>query len=67
MSEDDQKKGKRKVQGVPQSNKRKKSTKISSLFHKRGNRNAKRTAKYNNKQEDHDILYRSPEQTDLHT
>ena len=31
------------------SNKRTKSTKISSLFPKRGNRNAKRTEKYNNK------------------
>ena len=61
------KKGKRKVQGVPQSqtaapprpqeeeetdnlnkhkpNKRTKSTKISSLFPKRGNRNTKRTEK----------------------
>ena len=64
-------KGKRKVQGVPQSqaaahsrqqeeeetdkfkqaqiDKRTKSTKISSLFPKRGNRNAKRTEKYKNK------------------
>ena len=64
-------KGKRKVQGVPQSqtaaiarhqkeeetdnpntrksNKRMKSTKISSLFPKRGNRNAKRIEKYKNK------------------
>ena len=31
------------------SNKHMKSTKISSLFPKRGNRNAKRTEKYNNK------------------
>ena len=31
------------------SNKRTKSTKISSLFPKRGNRNAKRTEKYKNK------------------
>ena len=67
----DPKKGKRKVQGVPQSqtaafldtkrkrnptnqnkhksNKRTKSTKISSLFPKRGNRNAKRTEKHKNK------------------
>ena len=60
------KKSKRKVQGVPQSqtaaqrkptnpnkhksNKRTKSTKISSLFSKRGNRNAKRTEKHKNKQ-----------------
>ena len=65
------KKGKRKVQGVPQSqtaalprpkrkrkptnpnkhksNKRTKSTKISSLFPKRGNRNTKRTKKHKNK------------------
>ena len=64
------KKGKRKVQGMPQSqaaalprhqkeeqtkpnkrksNKRTKSTKISSLFPKRGNRNAKRTEKHKNK------------------
>ena len=65
------KKGKRKVQGVPQSqtaalptfkrkrkptnlnkhkpNKRTKSTKISSLFPKRGNRNTKRTEKHKNK------------------
>ena len=65
------KKGKRKVQGVPQSqtialprhkrkskqinpnkhksNKRTKSTKISSLFPKRGNRNAERTEKHKNK------------------
>ena len=65
------KKGKRKVQGVPQSqpqpfpdpkrkrkptnlnkhkpNKRTKSTKISSLFSKRGNRNTKRTEKHKNK------------------
>ena len=67
------KKGKRKFQGVPQSqkkvrkksrechnhkppnlnkhkpNKRTKSTKISSLFPKRGNRNTKRTEKYKNK------------------
>ena len=64
-------KGKRKVQGVPQSkqqpfpdpkrkkkptnlnthkpNKRTKSTKISSLFPKRGNRNTKRTEKHKNK------------------
>ena len=66
-------KGKRKVQGVPQSqtaalprpkrkrkrkptnlnkhkpNKRTKSTKISSLFPKRGNRNTKRTKKHKNK------------------
>ena len=63
-------KGKRKVQGVPQSqtaalprhqeeeetdkskqaqiNKRTKSTKISSLFPKRGNRDAKRIAKHKN-------------------
>ena len=31
------------------SNKRTKSTKISSLFHKRGNHNAKRTEKHKNK------------------
>ena len=63
------KKGKRKVQRVPQSqpfsdpkrkrkptnpnkhksNKRTKSTKISSLFPKRGNRNTKRTEKHKNK------------------
>ena len=65
------KKGKRKVQGVPQSqtaalprpqeeeetdkskqhkpNKRTKSTKISSLFPKRGNRNTKRTEKHKHK------------------
>ena len=65
------KKGKRKVQGVPQSqtaalprpqkkrkptnlnkhktNKRTKTTKISSLFPKRGNRNTKRTEKHKNK------------------
>ena len=65
------KKGKRKVQGVPQSqtaafsdpkrkrkptnlnkhkpNKRTKSTQISSLFPKRGNRNTKRTEKHKNK------------------
>ena len=65
------KKGKRKVQGVPQSqtaalprpkkeektdkskqaqtNKRTKSTKISSLFTKRGNRNTKRTENHKNK------------------
>ena len=65
------KRGKRKVQGVPQSqtaalsrhqeekeptkpnknksNKRTKNTKISSLFPKRGNRNAKRTEKHKNK------------------
>ena len=65
------KKGKRKVQGVPQSEaaahprqegevetdkktkqaqiERTKSTKISSLIPKRGNRNAKRTDKYKNK------------------
>ena len=65
------KKSKRKVQGVPQSqtaalprpkrkrkptnlnkpkpNKRTKSTKISSLFPKRGNRNTKRTEKHKNK------------------
>ena len=65
------KKGKRKVQRVPQSqtaalprpqeeeerdkckqaqtNKRTKSTKISSLFLKRGNRNTKRTEKHKNK------------------
>ena len=65
------KKGKRKVQGVPQSqtaalprpqeeeetdnlnkhkpNKRTKSTEISSLFPKRGNRNTKRTEKHKNK------------------
>ena len=64
-------KGKRKVQDVPQSqnaaiarhqeeeetdkpnkrksNKRTKSTKICSPFPKRGNHNAKRTEKYNNK------------------
>ena len=63
-------KGKRKVQGVPQSQtaalprpqeeeetdkskqeqiERTKSTKISSLFPKRGNRNTKRTEKYKNK------------------
>ena len=62
------KNGKRKVQGVPQSqtaalrrhqeeetnpnkhkpNKRTKSTKISSLFPKRGNRNIKRTEKHKN-------------------
>ena len=64
-----QKKVKRKVQGVPQSqtfpdskrkrkptnlnkhkpNKRTKSTKISSFFPKRGNRNTKRTEKHKNK------------------
>ena len=66
-----EKKGKRKVQGVPQlqmqpipdpkrkrkptnlnkhkPNKRTKSTKISSLFPKRGNRNTKRTKKHKNK------------------
>ena len=62
-----EKKGKRKVQGVPQSqtaawrkrkptypnkhksNERTKSTKISSLFPKRGNRNTKRTEKHKNK------------------
>ena len=66
-----QKKGKRKVQGVPQSqttalpryqeeeemdkskqhksNKRTKSTNISSLFPKQGNHNAKRTEKHKNK------------------
>ena len=65
------KKGKRKVQGEPQSqtealprpqeeeetdkpnkhkpNKRTKSSEISSLFPKRGNRNAKRTEKHKNK------------------
>ena len=65
------KKGKRKVQGVPQSqtaalprpqeeeetdnqnkhkpNKRTKSTKISSPFPKKGNRNAKRTENHKNK------------------
>ena len=65
------KKGKRKVQGVPQSqnavlprpqeeeetdkskqaqsNKRTKSTKISSLFPKQGNHNIKRTEKHKNK------------------
>ena len=55
------KRGKRKVQGVPQSqtavlprpqdkpNKRTKKTKISSLFPKRGNRNTKRTEKHKNK------------------
>ena len=65
------KKGKRKVQVVPQSqtvalqdtkrkrkqtkpnkrksNKRMKSTKINSLFPKRGNRNAKKTEKHKNK------------------
>ena len=65
------KKGKRTVQGVPQSqtaalprpqeeeetdkskqaqtNKRTKSTKISSLFPKRGNRNTKRTEEHKNK------------------
>ena len=65
------KKGKRKVQGVPQSqtaalprpqeeeeptnlnkhkpDKRTKSTKTSSLFPKRGNRNTKRTEKHKNK------------------
>ena len=65
------KKGKRKVQGVPQSqiaalprpqeeeettnlnkhkpNKHTKSTKISSLFSQRGNRNTKRTEKHKNK------------------
>ena len=60
-------KGKRKVQGVPQSqtaalprpqeknlnkhkpNKRTKSTKIGSLFPKRGNRNTKRTEQHKNK------------------
>ena len=64
-------KGKRKVQGMPQSqtqplqdpkrkrkptnlnkhkpNKRTKSTKISSLFPKQGNRNTKRTEKHKNK------------------
>ena len=65
----EKKKGKRKVQGVPQSqtaalprhhkeeemnkskqaNKHTKSTKISSLFPRRGNRNAKRTEKHKNK------------------
>ena len=71
FGKEEKKKGKRKVQGVPQSqtapfpdtkrkrkptnpnkhksNKRTKSTKISSLFPKRGNRNAKRTKKHKNK------------------
>ena len=71
MLVNNRKKGKRKVQGVRQSqtaalprpqeeeetdnlnkhkpNKRTKSTKISSLFPKRGNRNTKRTEKHKNK------------------
>ena len=47
------KKGKRKVQGVTQSQtatlRTNRSTKISSLFPKRGNRNTKRTEKHKNK------------------
>ena len=76
------KKGKRKVQGVPQSqttafpdikrkskptypNKHKsvkhtKSTKISSLFPKRGNRNAKRTKKHKNKMAQGKTYNKSP-------
>ena len=76
------KKGKRKVQGVPQSQtaalprhqeeekptnpnkhksiKRMKSTKISSLFPKRGNRNAKRTEKHKNKMSQGKTYNKSP-------
>ena len=75
-------KGKRKVQGVPQSQthpfpdikrkrkptnpnkhksiKHKKSTKISSLFPKRGNRNAKRTEKHKNKMAQGKTYNKSP-------
>ena len=74
------KKGKRKVQGVPQSqttalprpqeevtnlnkhkpNKRTKSTKISSLFPKQGNRNTKMTEKHKNKMTNGKTYNKSP-------
>ena len=76
------KKGKRNVEGVPQSqtaafprhqmeeetdkskqhksNKRTKSTKISSLLPKRGNSNAKRTEKHNNKMTQGKTYNKSP-------
>ena len=42
------------------SNKRTKSTKISSLFPKRGNRNTKRTEKHKNKMTHGKTYYKSP-------
>ena len=46
---DTKRKRKPKILNKHKSNKRTKSTKISSLFPKQGNRNAKRTAKHKNK------------------